>query len=145
MEDNERITTAKNNVGPGFGPGKDIPHALATKETSVYRVTGMDQIQDIINCGYVRPKGYGSRSERVGDKIYWSIGGKNLYYHDRRPVLEAPIDSVKDGQIGAIPLDTLTGIWMYDENQDKYINGIQLVRDYYIQTHMIEENHGRKR
>lgn len=139
MEEMERIIYAKNSVGPGFGPGKNIPNALKTNETSVYRVTGIDQIQDIIDCGYVRPKGYGVRRENVGDIIYWSIGGKNLYYHDGRPVLEAPIDKVQNGQIGAIPIDNLTGIWIFDKNQNKYVNNIELIRNAYNQMHQ-EQN-----
>ena len=101
------IENAKNSVGPGFGPGADNPISLHTLETSVYRVTGMNQIQDIIDCGYVRPKGYGSRADRVGDKLYWSQGGSKLYYHDKRPVIEAFTDKVKDGQIGAISINDL--------------------------------------
>ncbi len=135
MDDIERIVNAKNGVGPGFGPGKNIPNAMPTKESSVYRVTDMDQIQDIINCGYVRPKGYGSRKDRVGDKVYWSIGGKNLYYYDKRPVIEASIDKVKDGQIGAIFIDDLIAIWIYNEQQEQYVNSIDLVRDAYYDQH----------
>ena len=39
------IQNAKNSVGPGFGPGADNPISLHTLETSVYRVTGMNQIK----------------------------------------------------------------------------------------------------
>lgn len=124
----EEYLNVINSVGTGFGLGKDISYALSTSENSVYRVTGMDQIEDIVNCGYVRPKGYGKRRERVGDKIYWSTGGKNLYFYDKRPVLEAPGDRVIDGQIGAIPLEDLEGIWIFDEENNKYINNIE----YYI-------------
>lgn len=46
MEEIERISNVINSVGPCVGPGKTIPYALATNETSVYRVTGMDQVED---------------------------------------------------------------------------------------------------
>ena len=143
--DNNLISNTRNSVGPGFGPGKDDPISLHTVETSVYRVTGMNQIQDIIDCGYVRPKGYGSRADRVGDKLYWSQGGSKLYYHDKRPVIEASTDKVKDEQIGAISIkvkdeqigaisiNDLSAIWMFDEQQNKYVNRLEQIKQLHIQ------------
>jgi hypothetical protein len=57
-------TSAKNtnfrNVifnNTGLGLGKNKPGNLHANDTnSVYRVTGRDQIEDIILSGYVRPK-----------------------------------------------------------------------------------------
>lgn len=121
-EFDNRIQQARNSVAPGFGPGKDNPIALHTNEKSVYRVTGVNQLQDIIECGYVRPKGHGSRSDRVGDVIYWSLGNDKLHYISKQPVIEAPADKVINGQIGAIPIEDLTAIWMFDENENKYVN-----------------------
>ena len=128
--DNNLIANARNSVGPGFGPGADNPISLHTLETSVYRVTGMHQIQDIIDCGYVRPKGYGSRADRVGDKLYWSQGGSKLYYHDKRPVIEASADKVTDGQNGAISINDLSAIWMFDEQQNKYVNRLEQIKQF---------------
>lgn len=130
----DRINCVKNSVGPGFGPiyeGKN--NVLHTLETSVYRVTGMNQIQDIIDCGYVRPKGYGSRRERVGDIVYWSSGNSKLHYVDKRPVLEAPATKVLNGQIGAISIDDLSAIWLYDEQQNKYVNRLQEIKKLHIE------------
>lgn len=140
MEEIERITNVKNSVGAGIGIVSKVPYALKTSEQSVYRVTGMDQIQDIIECGYVRPKGYGPRRERVGDKIYWSIGGNGLNYIDRRPVIEAPIEKVLNGQIGAIPLYDLTAIWIFNEEISQYINQIEFVKGSYNNIHIGEDN-----
>ena len=84
----------------------------------------------------MNPKEWGGTGrERVGDIIYWSIGGKSLYYHDKRPVLEAPRDKVQDGQIGAIPLTDLTGIWIFDEEQAKYVNNLEVVLNAYYERH----------
>ena len=127
------IANAKNSVGPGFCPGANNPISLHTLETSVYRVTGMNQIQDIIDCGYVRPKGYGGRANRVGDKIYWSQGGSKLYYHDKRPVIEASTDKVKDGQIGAISINDLSAIWMFDEQCNKYVNRLEQIKQLHTE------------
>lgn len=120
----------KNSVGRGFSLGKNNPIALHTDSYHVYRVTGMDQIEDIIECGYVRPKGYGSRRERVGDKVYWSIGGE-LNYFDKRPVLESTIENVRDGQIDPVYLDDLTAIWMFDETENKYVDRLDYVKELY--------------
>jgi hypothetical protein len=121
----DRILETKNSVGPGLGPGKDNPISLKTYDTSVYRVTGIDQIQDIIDCGYVRPKENAAR----GNIVYWAIGGDQLYYYDRRPVIEAPRELVQDGQIGAISLDDLTGIWIFDPTINRYINNLEEVKE----------------
>lgn len=126
-----RIKNSRNSVGPGFGPGNDNPRALHTSEEFVYRITGMNQIQDIIECGYVRPKGYGLRREKLGDIIYWSRGGEKLNYFSNAPVIEAPAYKVVDGQIGAIPIEDLTAIWMFDKNEDKYVNRLREIRLLY--------------
>lgn len=134
MSNEQSILNVKNSVGPGFGPGdKNNPEVLHTLPTSVYRVTGANQIQDIIDCGYVRPKGYGSRADRVGNKIYWSQGGDNLHYHDHRPVIEAPADKVQDEQLGAISINNLSAIWMFDEQQKRYVNRLKQIKQLHTE------------
>ena len=128
----DRINDAINNVGPGFSLGKNINNALKTSEEYVYRVCGMDQVEDIINCGYVRPKGYGSRRDRVGDKIYWSIGNDHLFYYDKRPVLQAPREKVQQGQVGAIPLEDLCAVWLFDEITNSYVNKLDYIQELYF-------------
>ena len=121
----ELITKAVNSVGPGLSFGTANDDSLITNNNHVYRVTGMDQIVDIIECGYVRPKGFGNRSKRVGHKIYWSIGGEGVHYDDKRPVLEAPKDKVVDGQEGSIPITDLSAIWMYNGEENRYCNRLK--------------------
>ena len=136
MEDNERIMNCRNSVAEGFSPGKDNPYALHTNNYHVYRITGINQLKDIIKCGYVRPKGYGKRSERVGLVVYWSIGNDKLHYVDKRPVLEASIDKVKNNQIGAISIDDLTAIYIFDEDKQQYLNYL----DYFKKLHYYLNN-----
>lgn len=126
----DRVLDARNSVAPGFGPGRDNPIALHTTETSVYRVTGMNQIQDIIDCGYVRPKGYGKRSNRVGNIVYWSKGNNNLFYCDKRPVIEVSASKVQNGQMGAISIDDLLAIWIFDEKENKYLNKLDIIKSF---------------
>ena len=58
MADDDRIKNVTNSVGPcDMAIGKDNPMSLKSKDGFAYRVTGMDQIEDIINCGFVRSKG----------------------------------------------------------------------------------------
>ena len=140
MEYDDRINNAINSVGASnLALGRNNPISLKSKEGYVYRITGMDQVEDIINCGFVRPKGYGSRRDKVGDKIYWSIGGKVCYF-DKRPVLEAPLSKVQNGQIGAIPLDDLSGIWMFNEEENQYINKIEEIKNMFYQINQIDNN-----
>ena len=135
MDDVERINNVKNSVGPcNLTLGKDNPISLKSKVGYAYRVTGMDQIEDIINCGFVRPKGYGARREKRGDIIYWSEGGK-VYYYDKRPVLEVPLDKVHDGQIGAISIDDLSAIWLFNEDSNSYINRIVEIKAMHDDKH----------
>ena len=137
MEYDDRINNAINSVGPcNLALGRNNPMSLKSKEGYVYRITGMDQVEDIINCGFVRPKGYGSRRDRVGDKIYWSIGGKVCYY-DKRPVLEAPLSKIQNGQIGAVPLDDLSGIWIFNEEENQYINKIEEIKKLFYETNQM--------
>ena len=134
MEQIQRTVDVTNSVGPDIGYDTGRPYALKTYDTSIYRITGMDQIQDIIEIGYVRPKGYGPRRERVGDKVYWSRGGKGTYA-DKRPVIEVSSEKLVDGQKGAIHLRDLTAIWMWDEQTEQYINNIENIINAYNELH----------
>lgn len=93
MED-DRIETTRNRVFVReLAFGKDSPIAMKTNDNFVYRVTGMDQVEDIITSGYARSK-----------------------------------DKVKDGQMGAISLEDLTAIWIFNEKENRYVNCIEYYR-----------------
>lgn len=135
MEDIERIINAKNRIfHGGLGLGKDNPISLHTDGKYIYRVTGTSQIEDIINSGYVRPPLGKAKGGHIGE-VFWTQGSDKLYFYDKRPVLETSVDILENRQIGAISLDMLTGIWMYDEQQNKYVNNIQVVRNVFNQIH----------
>ena len=140
MEDIERIMNAKNRVFQGgLGLGKDNPISMHTDSNHVYRVTGTSQIEDIINCGYVRPPIGKAKGGHTGE-VFWTKGNEKLFFYDKRPVIETSTDILKEeGQIGAISLDKLTGVWMFDEQQNKYVNNIQAVRNAYNQIHPEQE------
>ena len=127
----ERIVIVKNDVGPGgFGLGATNPISLHTDSDHVYRITGMDQVEDIASCGYVRTKGYGVRAKVRGEIVYWTIGG-DVYYYDKRPVLEIEANNIHDGQQGSVSIDDLSGIWVFNEEQNKYINEIDKYKQIY--------------
>lgn len=125
----DRITTAKNRVfySDGLGIGRNNPVSLHTSTSSIYRVTGMDQLADIVNCGYVRPK-EGRVKGGHENEVFWSIGGEKTFYYDRRPVIETSVDKVKDGQIGSLSLDDLLAIWVFDYEQNRYIDRIDYMK-----------------
>ena len=111
-----------NVVGEGVGPGKDTPYSLSTDEKHVYRITGFEQLKDIINTGYIKPK------DEKG-KVYWSQGGKKLYYIDKdRVILEAPINKVYNGKIGAANIEDLSAVWVFYPSLNKYLNKINDVK-----------------
>lgn len=130
VNSDERIVNCKNRVfKTEFGPRyDDMPNVFRTNDTSVYRVTGMDQIADIVNCGYVRSK-EGKVKGGHENEVFWSIGGDKLNYIDERPILETSVDVVKDGQIGALSLNDLTAVWIFNSESGKRENKINAIKD----------------
>ena len=123
MED-DRIESTRNRVfKQELAFGKDNPIAMKTNDNFVYRVTGMHQIEDIITTGYVRSK------EKVkgghNNELFWTKGSDKLFYYNKMPVLEAPYIKVQDGQMGAISLEDLTAIWIFNEKENRYVNVIE--------------------
>ena len=128
MED-DRIETTRNRVFvQELAFGKDSPIAMKTNDNFVYRVTGMDQVEDIIISGYARSKGKVKGGHGHNNELFWTRGGDKLFYYDKRPVLEAPSTKVQDGQMGAIPLEDLTAIWIFNEKENRYVNCIEYYR-----------------
>lgn len=130
VNSDERIVNCKNRVfKTEFGPRyDDMPNVFRTNDASVYRVTGMDQIADIVNCGYVRSK-EGKVKGGHENEVFWSIGGEKLNYIDERPILETSVDVVKDGQIGALSLNDLTAVWIFNSENGKRENKINAIKD----------------
>ena len=124
MENIERVDITINRVAPSPSPiGRNDPTALATKEGFVYRETGYSQIEDIINCGYVR-----SNEKRKSNQVWWTSGGKNSFHVNKKPVLVASSSLVFNGCEGAISLDDLCEIWLYDEKLQKWNNKVEEIR-----------------
>ena len=141
MED-DRIETTRNRVFVReLAFGKDSPIAMKTNDNFVYRVTGMDQVEDIITSGYARDKDKVKGGHN--NELFWTRGGDKLFYWDKRPVLEAPADKVIEGQMGAIPLDDLTSIWYFSEEENKYVNIIEYIKE--LREKQIENKNGRSR
>ena len=101
---------------------------LHMSDSSVYKVTSIEQIKDMIDCGYVRAKYYIVRGERVDGNIYWSHGNGELCYFDKSPIIESSVDKVKNGQKGAVSINDLTAIWIFDNEQNKYINKLNEIK-----------------
>ena len=132
----DRIIDTKNRVfySNTFGMGRTNPRSLHTNSNHVYRRTGKSQIEDIINCGYVRPKlkvNGGHKKE-----VFWSLGGENLFYFDGSPILEVPTDKLIDGQMGALFIDDLSAIWIFDDKQNMYVNKLEEIKTIYYASHI---------
>lgn len=128
-DNDERIVSCKNRIiKPEVGfRYDDNPNVFRTDESSVYRITGIDQIADIINCGYVRSK-EGKVKGGHENEVFWSAGGDKLNFIDERPILETSADTVKDGQIGALSLDDLTAVWIFDSESGKRENKLNTIK-----------------
>ena len=110
MESDDRINSSINRVVSSVSPiGKDNPTALSTREGFVYRETGFNQIDDIIKCGYVR-----SNSKRKSNQVWWTYGGNNSFHVNKKPILVANAEIVKDFNEGAVSINDLVEIWIYD-------------------------------
>ena len=153
LED-DRITNTRNRVfNSDLAIGKDAPGSMRTVSTSVYRVigraTGTGQIEDILSCGYIRAK-LTSPSDKHHNQLFWTRGGeKTFYMGGNRMILEVPEVKVQDNHIGAIPFGDLIAIWVFDSQQNKYVNRINYYKDLYQQLHPNAtyelENNGVKR
>ena len=131
MENDDRINSTINRIAPSVSPvGRYDPTALSTKDGLVYRETGFSQIQDIIDCGFVR-----SNVNRKSNQLWWTYGGKNSFHVNKRPILVASTDVVIDNNIGAISIDDLLEIWIYDEESKIWLDKIDTVREMYIEKH----------
>ncbi len=139
MDELNRISNARNRVfdtsnGPAIG--KNIPSAMKTKENSVYRITGKNQLNDILACGYVRPR-EGRLKGGHENEIFWSQGSDKLFYYDfSRIILEAPSANVQNNQIGAIPIEDLSGIWEFNHDKQTYENRLDFYLRVYNEVHL---------
>lgn len=138
MEEDLRIQTARNRVfetKDDMAFGKNSKHAMRTYPISIYRSTGMNQVKDIIACGFVRPR-LGKLNGGHKNEVFWSRGSNKLFFYNKTAIiLEVPIEKLEDNQIGAIPFEDLTGIWQYNPETNKYENKIDFYRKVYEETH----------
>lgn len=47
------------------------------------------------------------------------------------PILEVPASLLKDGQIGAISISDLSGVWLFDTENNKYVNRLDHIKQLY--------------
>lgn len=126
----DRIKNAKNRVfEQGVAAGKYLPRAMSTDSDHIYRRSGMHQIQDIIISGYVRPKEKVQGGHRF--EVFWTHGGEKLFYYSGAPILEVPAYLLKDGQMGAVSINDLSAIWLFDEQDNKYVNRLDYIKQLY--------------
>lgn len=127
MDYDDRIEICRNRVFKNdLAFGKNNPIAMGTDYNFVYRVTGINQIYDIIKCGYIRPK-EGKVNGGHKNEVFWTQGGEKLFYYDKRPVLEISIFNLKDNEIGAKSINELSALWIFDEESQSYINKLDIL------------------
>ena len=51
-----------------------------------------------------------------------------LFYYNKKPVLEVSSEKLTDGQIGAISIDALEAVWIFNNNLEQYENKIDILK-----------------
>ena len=136
MENIERVEETINRVAPSFGLiGLNDPTALPTKDGFVYRETGISQIYDIIECGYVR-----SNEKRKSNQVWWTSGGEKSFHVNKKPILVTSTQVVTDCKEGAISINDLAEIWIYDDENKIWNNKIDEIKFSYYQRQQEKNN-----
>lgn len=117
--------------------GKNNPISLCTDDNYAYRVTGYDQIIDIINIGYIRPKD-GKIKGGHKDEVFWTLGGPKTFYYDKRPVLQLKIELLNKFENIPLSIYDLDAIWFFNSKLNKYDNLIDLI--FELRKKIIENN-----
>ena len=144
----ERIKTTRNRVfdtTDALAFGKNLSYAMPTKNTSIYRITGMNQLKDILICGYIRPK-EGKLKGGHENEVFWSRGSNKLFFYDKtRLILEVSENSLSDNQIGAIPFEELIGIWIFNEEINAFQNELEKYKKIYHDVFIENKTTGKQR
>ena len=143
----DRIKDAKNRLFESdrnpYPFGKNVQYSLSTNSSHIYRLTGISQIEDIIECGFVRPPEGKNKGGHEGE-VFWTRGGDKLFYYDKYPVLETSVEILKQNdQIGALSINELTAIYIFDEQENKYVNKLNEYKIEYLEKQkekLINEN-----
>ncbi len=126
----ERVDNVRNRVFEhGIAVGKNLEQSMSTDSEHIYRRTGMNQIKDIIKTGYIRPKPVVKGGHKL--EVFWTHGGEKLFYFSGEPVLEVLTSSVKDGQIGALTIQDLTAVYIFDYDLNRYVNRLDEILGLY--------------
>ena len=100
----------------------------------LYRVSGMNQILELIEYGYIKPTNS------------WAFD-KNIYYQDKRPVISASIDVLKNDS-NIISITDLDALWIYNHNKNTYENKLKEIlnmhKAYQMDKNNIDINEKRK-
>lgn len=111
----DRVNEALNRrfeTKEGIKLFKGKENSLSTSEEYCYRSTGINQIEDIINTGYIRSGYRKSKPDHKFD-VDWSHGSDTLFYSADYPILVVK-DSIFNGGVereGAFTINDLAAIY----------------------------------
>lgn len=91
----------------------------------LYRVAGMNQILELIECGYIEPTNS------------WSFD-KNICYQYKRPVISVSIDVLKNDS-NIISITDLDALWIYNHNKKAYENKLKEILNMY-QSYQVDKS-----
>lgn len=114
LPSNSPISTHRVFEGKNIFPSKtgDIP----TYGNQSYRLTRTDQLKDILETGYVRPRAGKVKGGHEGE-VFWSQGNKDFTYKPKDVVLETKPNTLPIGNsTNQVSVDNLNKIYVNGTN-----------------------------
>lgn len=110
----ERTTGIRNRVfkDTGLGLGKSNPNRFQTMPGNAYRITGREQIDDMVASGYVRPRAGKMRGGR-SNEVHWAEGQDKLVYTDTDRFILQSKPSI-DNTTKALRTKDLDAVWQFN-------------------------------
>ena len=110
----ERTTGIKNRVfkDTGLGLGKNNPNRFQTMPGNAYRITGREQIDDMVSSGYVRPRAGKMKGGR-SNEVHWAEGQDKLMYTDTDRFILQSKPSI-DNTTKALRTKDLDAVWQFN-------------------------------
>ncbi len=121
----DRVDETVNIVVKPFFKG-DINDSsmIGMDDDKVYRITGKEQINDMIECGYVRSRENGTH----GNRVFWTQGcaGYAFAPGDKYTIVVSA-SNLKNKQIGAVPLSEVTNVFKYNMEENRFVDVIEVI------------------
>lgn len=131
--DNNKGDRETNTVNKIFDNTVGIASETGFKseEGKIYRATKQNQIDDIIESGYIRPKEGKMRGGKEGE-VHWASGNDNLKYSaDDKYILETDNSKFSENNKGALNIHSLSAVWKFNKENGKWEDVLPDIKEKY--------------